>query len=70
MLVACEEFAAGKKLSLRWRGPGRIVYPVNYFVFQVEDLRNGSMEDVHATRLKFYHYAFFYYETIMPHVIF
>lgn len=41
VLVAREDFTAGEKLSLRWRGPRRVVKTINDYVFQVEDLHNG-----------------------------
>lgn len=69
VLVAREEFASGEKLALRWRGPRRVVRSVNEYVYQVEDLRNGLTEDVHITRLKFYHDASLDCDAIMPHVL-
>lgn len=69
VLVSREDFSACGKLALRWRGPRRIVRAVNDFVYQVEDLRNGNVEDVHATKLKFYHEASLNAEAIMPHVL-
>lgn len=55
VLVARNDFTAKEKLSLRWRGPRRIIKAINDYVYQVEDLRSGELQDVHATRLKFYH---------------
>lgn len=69
VLVAREDFTAGEKLSLRWRGPRRIVTALNNYVYQVEDLRNGRVQDVHASRLKFYHDESLNVEAIMPHVL-
>jgi RNase H-like domain found in reverse transcriptase/Integrase zinc binding domain/Integrase core domain len=57
VLVAKREFASGEKLTVRWRGPRRILQPLSDLVFLVEDLRDGTCEEVHATRLKFYHDA-------------
>ena len=54
VLVAREDFFADEKLALRWRGPRRVIKALSEYVFQVEDLRNGSTEDVHGSRLKFY----------------
>lgn len=54
VLVAREDFSAGEKLALRWRGPRRVVKAVSDYVYTVEDLRNGLTEDIHGTRLKFY----------------
>jgi Chromo (CHRromatin Organisation MOdifier) domain len=40
---------------LRWIGPQRVVSTLSDQVFEVEDLLNGSVRTVHATRLRFYH---------------
>lgn len=69
VLVARDDFTAGEKLSLRWRGPRRVIRSINDHVYQVEDLRNGQVEDVHCTRLKFYHDPSLDTEAIMSHVI-
>lgn len=69
VLVARDDFTAGEKLSLRWRGPRRVVCSLNDHVYQVEDLRNGEVEDVHCTRLKFYHDPSLDTEAIMSHAI-
>ena len=54
VLVAHEDFTVGEKLSLRCRGPGRILSCNSEYIFDVEDLRNGHVESVHGARLKFY----------------
>ena len=69
VLVAREEFHAGEKLALRWRGPRRIIKPLSDYVFQVEDLRNGLVEDIHGSRLKYYHDRSLDTEAILSHVI-
>jgi transposase InsO family protein len=69
VLVARDDFSAGEKLALRWRGPRRIVKAINDYVYQVEDLRNGVLEEVHATRLKFYRDASLDSVAILPHVL-
>lgn len=53
VLVPREDFTASEKLSLRWRGPLRIVKALNNYEYQVKDLHNGRVQDVHASRLKF-----------------
>lgn len=55
VLVARDNITAGEKLSLClcWHGPRRMVRSVNDQLYQVEDLRNGTVEDVHGSRLKF-----------------
>ena len=69
VLVARDDLTAGEKLSLRWRGPRRIIKAINDYVYQVEDLRNGELQDVHITRLKFYHDKYLNTEAIMSHVV-
>ena len=69
VLVAREDFFAGEKLAVRWRGPRRIIKALNDYVFQVEDLRNGGLEDVHGTRLKFYRDGSLNQEVILSHVL-
>lgn len=69
VLVAREDFSSGEKLSLRWRGPRRVVRAINNFVFQVEDLRTGDMDDIHVSRLKFYHDSALDTEVIISHVV-
>ena len=51
VLVAREDFFAGEKLALRWRGPRRIIKALSDYVYQVEDLRNGTVEYIHGSRL-------------------
>jgi RNase H-like domain found in reverse transcriptase/Reverse transcriptase (RNA-dependent DNA polymerase)/Integrase core domain/Integrase zinc binding domain len=55
VLVAKREFRGGEKLSLRWRGPYRVVATLSQFVFEVEDLLTKIVTPVHSTRLRFYH---------------
>lgn len=54
VLVARDDFHKGEKLCVRWRGPRRVTKCLNDYAFQVEDLRNGDLQIVHGTRLKFY----------------
>jgi len=69
VLFAREEFFAGEKLALRWRGPRRIIKALSDYVYQVEDLRNGMVEDIHGTRLKFYRDSALDTTAIMSHVL-
>ena len=69
VLVAREDFFAGEKLTVRWRGPRRIIKALNDYVFQVEDLRNGRLEDVHGRRLKFYRDGSLNQKVILSHVL-
>ena len=69
VLVDREDFFAGEKLALRWRGPRRFIKALSDYVFRVEDLRNGSTEDVHGSRLKFHRYGLLNQEVILSHVL-
>jgi len=69
VLLARDEFTAGEKLCLRWRGPRRITRAVSDYVYQIEDLRNGALEEAHASRLRFYSDDSLNKDAIMPHVI-
>ena len=69
VLVAREDFHKGEKLALRWRGPRRIVKALNDYVFQVEDLRNGTIQDIHGSRLKYYKDSSLNENAIMSHVL-
>lgn len=44
VLIARENFSAVEKLFLRWRGLKRVFKSLEYFVFQVKDLRNGALK--------------------------
>jgi hypothetical protein len=55
VLVSKRDFRVGEKLTFHWRGPKRIVGVLSDFLFEVEDLRNGKVSNVHAHRLRFYH---------------
>lgn len=69
VLVARDTFHEGEKLCLRWRGPRRVIKAINDYEFQVEDLRNGNLETVHGTRLKYYHDASLNTTAILSHVL-
>lgn len=69
VLVAPNEFPVGEKLSLRWRGTRRIVKAISEYVFQIEDLRNRQLEDVHGTRLKYFRDSALDTEANMDHAI-
>jgi hypothetical protein len=55
VIVARRERPAGEKLTLRWRGPMRIVSTLSEHVYEVQSLETESVQAVHATRLRFYH---------------
>lgn len=69
VLMARDDFFKREKLCLRWRGPRRIVKVHNDHVFDVEDLRNGEIDLVHGSRLKFYNNPSLDEEVIMLHVL-
>lgn len=69
LLVAREDLHAGEKLCLRWRCPRRVEHAINDYVYMVEDLRNGQLTEVHASRLKFSNDGSLYEKAIMPHAI-
>ena len=69
VLVARNDFHAGEKLFLRWRGPRRITRAMNDHVYQVEDLRNGELTEVHVSRLKLFRDSVIDEEAIMSHVL-
>lgn len=68
VLMTQDDFTAGGKLSLRWRGFRCVVEALPDFVYQVEDLRFGIIDDVHGSRLKFYQDEKLDTVVIMPHV--
>jgi Integrase core domain/Integrase zinc binding domain len=53
VLVARRERPAGDKLTLRWRGPMRIVSTLSEHVYEVQSLETESVQAVHATRFRF-----------------
>lgn len=69
VLVSREHFSTGEKLSLRWRCLRRISKAMSDYIYQVEDLRNGNFEDVHACRLRFYADSALNSAAILPHVV-
>lgn len=69
VLVAKNTFHRGEKLCLRWCGPRRVVKALNNHIFQIEDLRNGEIESIHATRLKYYSDSALDTKAIMSHVV-
>jgi hypothetical protein len=53
VLAEKREFPFGENLTGRWRGPRRIIKTISdLLLFFVEDLRDGSSQEVHATRIK------------------
>lgn len=60
---------SGEKLELRCRGPRRVMKAQNHHVYQVDNLRNGHLEDIHRYLLKFYSDSLLDDEFIMSHVL-
>lgn len=69
IIMSREDFHDGEILALRLHGPRRVVKELSEYVLQVQDLRTGSSEVVHGTRLKFYSDEFLDSEAIMPQVL-
>jgi len=44
----------GRKPSLRWKGPHRVVECRSDYIFLIENLLTSKKEEVHGRRLKFY----------------
>lgn len=57
VLVAQRDSQATNKLSLRWRGPRRVLQVLFNHVYQVEDLESGHQTEVHSSRLRYFHDA-------------
>lgn len=69
VLVARQNFFKGEKLALRGREPRRVVKTVSNYVYNVEDLRNGSCSDVHARHLRFFADCSLDQEAAMSHAV-
>lgn len=69
VLVARSDFQAGEKLCLRWRGPRQVIKAINDHVYQVEDLRKGQLDNIHASRLKMFRDSAIDENAILSHVI-
>lgn len=54
VLIVKLEFKEGEKLTLRWRGPLRISRNISEHLYEVEDISDGSVVIVHASRLRLY----------------
>lgn len=57
VLVTCNNFSARKKPLLLWHGWWRIVEVLSDNFYQVEELRKGTVDEVHRRKLYFYHDA-------------
>lgn len=60
---------AGEKLFLHQRRPRRVCKGLNGYVYQVEDHRNGQLDDIHTSRLKLFRDKAIDKVPIMPHVL-
>lgn len=69
VLVAREDFTAGKNLSLHWCGPQRILEALLDHVFQVKYFCNERIQDVHRSRLKHFSDSSLNEKAIMSHVL-
>jgi hypothetical protein len=57
VLLTKRYFSRGDKLTLRWRGPYRVLQALSDWVFSIEGLITGKCVDVHSSRLRIYHDA-------------
>jgi hypothetical protein len=44
----------GKKLFLMWKGPYKVTDTLNNYIFEVENIINGSKQVVHGDRIQYY----------------
>lgn len=70
MLVAGEQFSKGKKLPLRWCRPGIIVKALTDYVYQVQDLRKGSADEIYGSRNRFYSVYTLDKKVLVSHVLY
>ena len=70
VLVAKDDSYKGEKLALHWRGPRRILKAISEWIYCVEDLRNSTTENIHASRLRLYSDSKLNNERIMPHILY
>lgn len=54
VLVARDNFNAGKRQSLCWRGSRHVLRSINDLVYLAENLKNAQIDDTDSTGLKFY----------------
>lgn len=64
-----EGFHANEKICLCFRVPRRIIKAMNDYVYHVDDLRNGLLDEIHIYPLKFYHDKSLDIDAIMFHVL-
>lgn len=69
VLVFMDELQEGEKLCLRWWGPRMVTKSLSDYVFNFEDLRNGSLSCIHWVRLKCYAEKAFDTQAIFSHVL-
>ncbi len=70
ILGARGELLQGEKLALRWTRARRVIKALSDFVFTLEDLRNGSTDEIHACVLRFYCDEALGTDAILPLVVF
>lgn len=68
-LVDRTKLSPCKKLSLRWRGPRRILKTIYDYLYLVENLRTGEPSEVHTSTLKLYRGPELDSKAIMSHVL-
>lgn len=66
---ARDDISVAEKLSLRWHGWRRVIGALKDYVYQVEDLRNGFLEDYYGFHLMFYHDLSLNTEAFLSHAV-
>lgn len=69
VLMARSDFHAGELLCHRWGWPRRVKKVLSDNVFHVKDLRNGHLDNIHASRLKLFGDGETEEVAIMSHVL-
>lgn len=54
ILVLKDTFCKGEQLCMQGREPRRVKQVLSEFSFMIEDISNGQLKTVRATRLKYY----------------
>lgn len=69
VLMARGDLTVGEKLSLCLHGPWCVITALSDYIFQVENPWTWLVDDVHGSRLKFYHVSTLETIPIWPHAV-
>lgn len=58
LLRGCLQRGTKRKNSIKWKGPFRVIECRNDYIFVNENFLNGTREEVHGRRLKFFRNSF------------